>query len=233
MNDITNTNLYTPAKNIWWIEGTTPEIFQQEFDSIYQKALDGKLRGLNKSLAGDIDKEYKVVHSREFLDFIVNTYKSYLSEIRSNTTSKVLDWNDSLFKIEQWINIQTKNESNPVHAHSGLLSYVFWHKVPYTLEEELKLSNNSADYPGDFNFLYCDVDKQFVKNNNFGAYSISNLISHSLKIYKDKENHFAIFPAWLSHYVTKFLSTDEHRVTFSGNLGLPFQGKAKATKSII
>ena len=39
-----------------------------------------------------------------------------------------------------WVNYQYKTEFNPIHNHTGVYSFVIWMKIPYSWDEQIKLS---------------------------------------------------------------------------------------------
>ena len=57
-----------------------------------------------------------------------------------------------------WVNFQKKHEYNPMHNHSGVISWVIWYKVPYTFENEKNFgpgkSSSGNVCHGQFEFVY-------------------------------------------------------------------------------
>lgn len=108
-----------------------------------------------------------------------------------------------------WINVQRKGEFIPLHQHSGLYSFVLWFEIPYTIENEISKSSNSIlikDRSGKFEFVYI---------NPLGK--LSNVM---LNVDKSWEGNLAVFPAELHHQVYPFYTSDNLRITISGNLRL-------------
>jgi hypothetical protein len=108
-----------------------------------------------------------------------------------------------------WCNFQKKHEFNPVHTHTGILSFVIWVKIPYDLEEEKKVFpvvSNSDPRTSKFTFHY---------NNILGQ-----LRNYSLNIDKTFEGHIAMFPSHLNHSVNPFYTSDDFRISVAGNLRL-------------
>jgi AraC-like DNA-binding protein len=105
-----------------------------------------------------------------------------------------------------WVNFHTKHDYNPSHNHFGQLSFVIWLRIPYTFEQENLLHKPKDGYSkmnGDFHFQWIDT---------------TGLIrSHSLDADASRENYLCLFPATLHHNVFPFYSTDETRITVSGN----------------
>ena len=104
-----------------------------------------------------------------------------------------------------WVNFQKKHEFNPVHSHAGKLSFVIWVKVPYTYEDECNSvaakGVNEEPVAGCFEFLYTNILGQIERFT-----------------YPPTENILLIFPANLHHLVYPFYTSDEERISISGNL---------------
>ena len=113
----------------------------------------------NKNLAGNIKREYYSEKIKQivapFLESLGKEYREYW-DYHPNEDVKL----DST-----WVNYQKKYETNPVHNHSGILSYVAWMQIPYTLEEEQKqdsVKNARSPYPTYFSFLYSTIASTVV-----------------------------------------------------------------------
>lgn len=169
-------------------------------------------KNYNKRLAGNIEKEFyfpegaKVI--RDFIFEMCNKYDEtfdYLSTIRILTDDLPM----VLLDDDVWINFQHKHEFNPIHDHSGIYSFVIWLQVPYTIEDELKESpgkNSNKPSAGMFEFIYTNV---------LGA-SVSN----ALPVDKKWEGKIAFFPSKLAHCVYPFYTSNEYRISVSGNIKL-------------
>lgn len=214
--------LFTPCQDVWFVTGDTPEFIQKDLETWYQKAINSPntLGDVRNSLAGNLEQSYKVYHSQDHDNFINSTITRFLPEINSNSSK--LKYTNNISEGTHWINIQKKEDYNPVHSHIGMYSYVFWHKVPFKFEEEEKVSKlrhtNYDENYGDFLFRYIDYENSFVPlNGDTNKGMLSYLKISKMNIDNSKENTFSIFPAWLPHSVDPFYSVDEDRVTFSGN----------------
>lgn len=106
-----------------------------------------------------------------------------------------------------WVNWMKKYEYNPLHNHSGLFSYVIWLKVPYNMEEE-------------YNYFPLK-DKDKIKNGAFSIVNSGTVINEDLIF--PEEGEFAFFPAELIHQVYPFFSSDDYRVSISGNVRVDFK----------
>ena len=113
-----------------------------------------------------------------------------------------------LSKPDLWCNIQKKYEYNPIHNHAGDLSFVLYIKIPYDLNKEKAephaVNERQSTLPT-FSFLYP---------------SIGIVDSHMITLDHSHEGMMLIFPAWLQHMVTPFYTSDDYRISVSGNLTL-------------
>ena len=90
---------------------------------------------MNRSLAGQITKEYEITKSRQFLDPFLEemgrAYQKYWKYYPQENPN-----NNELNVESVWVNMQKKLEVNPLHSHAGTLSFVAWLYVPFKLEDE-------------------------------------------------------------------------------------------------
>ncbi len=127
----------------------------------------------------------------------------------SNYTLEVAKELDYLYTPDlkmgtSWVNFQKKYEFNPVHMHDGKMSYVIWMKIPYSYEEEAKRApaiNTSHSVAGCFEFIYTDMLGQIAKMT-----------------YTAQEGTLVVFPAALFHVVYPFYTSNEERISISGNI---------------
>lgn len=181
----------------------------REYTNNIRKNLD-KFKCNNSSLAGNIAREYyfddKTVKNIEriVLPYVLSYMETNMSMIFRN---KFPSTNDKIKLTSSWCNFQEKHEFNPTHDHDGFLSFVIWVNVPYTLEDErenksVKYSNTPA--AGCFEFVYCDI--------------LGTIHTHIIDCDKSKEGTLLIFPSRMKHAVYPFYTSDDYRVTISGNI---------------
>jgi hypothetical protein len=158
----------------------------------------------NDGLAGNIEKQYILSKSLPYLKTFMNEMcKSYCEHW--NFFKKEGDFH--FYQENLWVNFQKKNEFNPVHHHGGTFSFVCWLKVPYKIENELnaphvrETKNKAAST---FQFLYPNI--------------LGNLTLETLYVDHDWEKRVVLFPAHLSHCVYPFTTSDDYRISISGNL---------------
>jgi hypothetical protein len=161
---------------------------------------------MNRSLAGQITKEYQITKSRELLDpYLEEMGKSYQNE-----------WNyfpkenpNKDLKVESvWVNMQKKLEVNPLHNHDGTLSFVAWLYVPFKLEDERNMENCKNSRTVELSSTF-----QFVYNTTIGT--IANC---PMFVEKGWEGRIVMFPAKLLHMVYPFQTSDDYRISIAGNL---------------
>ena len=156
----------------------------------------------NKTLAGNIEKEYSVQKSSEILkNDLIALANEHHKHIKGNEDYP--HWN----LTSMWINFQKKYEHNPLHDHGGNLSFVMWVQIPYDLQEELELSNcktSNAPTNSLFSFVYTGV---------FGE-----IIDKEINVDKSYEGTIIMFNAKLKHLVYPFHTSDDYRISISGNI---------------
>jgi hypothetical protein len=164
----------------------------------------------NNLLVGNMEKEFNLNESFEKILF---PYSSSLADEFDDLNNKILDQPNTQKQVSNWvstgswINFQKKHEFNPLHDHSGDYSFVLWVQIPYDLKEELKLQNckNSNNQKNSlFNFSFLNQYGQFVEN--------------SLPVDKTWEGTMILFPSNLRHEVYPFFTSDDYRISISGNL---------------
>ena len=160
----------------------------------------------NHRLAGVIEKEYLSIKSKIILEpyliDLANEFHKYWNQW-SDDSGNLPRWNiDNV-----WMNFQKKYEYNPLHNHTGNLSFVLWVQVPYELEDELSLPNCiNSNTPANslFQFVYTNLEGEIVVDK--------------INVDKSYEGTIVIFPSSMYHMVYPFYTSDDHRISISGNL---------------
>lgn len=184
------------------ISSLPPDIFQAVMQEIKEVEVNpsGYAR-MNKTLAGQIEHEYQLKKSNHLLcPFVEAMAKSYAE-----------NWDyypGHDFKAEDpWVNFQKKTEYNPLHNHTGKLSYVCWMQIPYRLQDEFELErskHSNYNVASTFEFVYTTV--------------IGKITKQKLDIDQDWAGRIIMFPNELAHTVYPFFTSDEHRISVAGNL---------------
>jgi hypothetical protein len=104
-----------------------------------------------------------------------------------------------------WANFQKKHEFHPHHIHGGLYSFVIWSRIPYDLEEELKVFPDATyKCASMFTFYYTDI--------------LGQVHSHTVPVDKSYEGIICVFPKGLGHSVNPFYTSDDYRIAVSGDI---------------
>ena len=170
----------------------------------------------NKNLLGHMDEEYSLNHDKEniaeYLEALAHTYTQanpgYIEMFEEVSKANYY----KLYLDSLWVNKQKKYEFNPVHHHNGALSFVIWVKIPYNLEDEEKYfpqtsissQEGSGSYTSKFSFVYTDM--------------LGRIRHTPLPIDKTWEGRIIMFPAALHHCVYPFYTSDDYRISVSGNI---------------
>jgi len=179
----------------------------KEVEKIKLNFEDTNLKSASSYLAGNIEKEFHLVDSKEFVfDLMLPYTRGFQREFNYLTDVNVLTTPKKLVLENAWVNFQKKYEFNPLHNHSGLLSFVIWLNIPYNKEDEVlagpgKQSNSPLS--GTFSFSYVD--------------SIGKIKTHNLFIDKSWEYTMIMFPSNFMHTVYPFYTSDDYRISVSGN----------------
>ena len=174
---------------------------------LYLNTKSNATKPANHRLVGHIKKEYDYINvPKEVQRFFISKcfqqpIKHHLDHI--NILNNPLPLNlDSL-----WINYQKKYEFNPVHEHSGLFSFIVFLKIPYDLNEEDK--------------IFPTVNNKIHYSSRLGFATLlpsGRILSRALDVDKSFENKMIMFPAHYKHYVYPFYTSDDYRITVSGNI---------------
>ena len=189
-----------PAKIFLPLEKEINKI-QKDFESA---------EAVNDTLVGQIKKEYKLTDCHSLID----EYLQHLLQDYNNNNAQWLSFapvvkEDTSYVLDQlWVNFQEKYEFNPPHDHSGVMSFVIWMKIPYSIENESKQYSNArhGSQAGKFGFLYTDT--------------LGKISEITLPVDKTWQGKIALFPASMYHYVNPFYTSDDYRISVSGNIKL-------------
>lgn len=161
----------------------------------------------NDTLAGNIEKEYELYDCKQYTQELVLPYVNQYDQKFNFFSRMVMLTNHRPIVIDRlWVNFQKKYEFNPFHDHTGFLSFVLWLQIPYTIEDENKYSpgrNSNKPCGGQFEFHYNTI--------------VGEMASHHVPTERSEENTLLLFPAKLPHSVYPFYTSDDYRITVSGN----------------
>jgi len=192
-----------------------PEIYQdlnKEILDIHRASETGTLdkkgiERMNRTLAGQITKEYQITKSLPLLNpYLEEMGRAYQKEWNYYPKENP---NDNKLKVESvWVNMQKKLEVNPLHNHDGTLSFVAWLYVPFKLEDERNMENCKNSRTVELSSTF-----QFVYNTAIGTIANCPMFVES-----GWEGKIVMFPSQLLHMVYPFQTSDEYRISIAGNL---------------
>lgn len=168
----------------------------------------------NHRLAGAIEKEYTLsAKTNNYIQSLIFDH-GHLKKLDDNInvlkSINILTKDVPATIQNSWVNYMKKYEYNPIHNHDGVYSYVLYTKIPYDINEEKLNSstkNSRSNTPGHLVFVYDDC----------------GITTCSIPTDRTYENHMILFPASLWHCVHPFYTSDEYRISISGNIKLDIQ----------
>lgn len=166
----------------------------------------------NKFLAGHMKHEYLLIESAGILEkYILDMALAYNDQFSYFSEIDVLTNPVPMVMKNPWVNFQAKHEFNPLHNHKGLLSFVIWLQIPYDLKEEFsqgpgKFNNPLENRTSIFEFVYVSA--------------LGQVANQAINVDKSYENNMIIFPAKMMHSVYPFYTSDDYRISISGNVML-------------
>jgi len=167
----------------------------------------------NEFLAGNIEREYVITDSVPQLETLINDVAHQYFEtygVPSTPRRKYkFTSTPTLGTPAVWVNFQKKHEFNPIHHHSGLLSFIIFVRIPFYLSDEIKNPssvNSRAPFPGVLSFHYVD------------QYMPGGVQTYNLPVDKTFEGKMIMFSSNLMHSVSPFFTSDDYRITISGNI---------------
>ena len=168
----------------------------------------------NDHLVGIIEREYKLIKSRDvFVPFLKDMLNQYLMEVYQTDTGSTSSFYNTVRHKKEWdvsdiwVNLQKKYEYNPLHNHSGDFSFVSWMELPYNISDEQNVKNvkygRAKGMASTFEFVYTNI--------------LGEIGTYCIPVEKGWEGRIIIFPARLLHQVYAFQTSDNYRISISGN----------------
>jgi len=178
------------------------DIYNSVMSEVKEIERDGSPNTYNHELAGIIEKEYLLKKSKFFLDpFLLEMSKEYLKNFGMGIV-------ENYIVGDVWVNLQKKNEYNPMHCHDGILSFVIWMKIPYKMSDEFQMdsvkNSNPTIMPSCFEFVYTNI--------------LGEIGGFQIPVEEGWEGRIVMFPSRLKHQVYPFQTSDGYRISISGNL---------------
>jgi len=185
------------------------DLSDDEFSPILEEALEiqknfSQAQPMNDKLIGHIKHEYLIKKTHRLIETLAMQMSA---KYQIAYPSFKLPEKYNLSMDGAWINFQKKHEFNPLHNHSGDFSFVIYVKIPYTIEEEKKYTPHVPELfqvPGSFLFHYTDT--------------LGQIAPWCIPTDQSYERRMILFPAKMMHTVYPFYSSDDFRISISGNL---------------
>lgn len=149
-------------------------------------------------LAGDLSEEFRITDTST-IDLIKSELLTHLVNIEGRMVHNItLSSPEKPNSHEEvWVNFQKKNEFNPRHQHTGVLSFVMYVSLPEEIREEHKNAKGNTKTRGLIQFS-------------------SEFTNDSLNL-NPCEGDILIFQSSHMHQVYPFYS-DATRITIAGNI---------------
>ena len=214
-----NYNIHEFSNNLGYIDEKMPDdVFKIVLDEIDIAA--GQKVPHNTKLVGNIEEQYLMGFKNQINMYKLETYLRGLAGIYEKKFNYMSCMGNQTMSLDQgmsfdlrlrncWVNFMKKYEFNPIHNHSGLYSFVIFVKIPFELNEEFaspRTQNEKQRFPGCFSF-YC--------GNGLGEF-----VPHVIEADRTWEQVIMLFPSITQHCVYPFYTSDDYRITVSGNLYL-------------
>ena len=193
------------------------QLSDKDFKWIKKEVVKAKKEGVeyNKTLIGHIQEEYKMPGvSKSFNDFLCAVASSHPVFQNVNRQLHLLSENKPLFLHSFWVNYMKKHEFNPPHNHQGLYSFVIFVKIPYDLKKEenyfskIRIVTSLEDESNTSKFTFLNTDYH------------GDIKTTVVPVDKSFEGKMFMFPSKQLHMVNPFYTSDNYRITVSGNLKL-------------
>lgn len=202
-----------------------PEKFVQQVDAKASQMLSdeqlAKKYDHSMNLAGNVQQEVRFSagwlngDGKEIRDWLISLGRYYLdqppfgSDLRRSIYH--FDYNvDVLDLTSMWTVSQWAGDFNPLHTHHGVLSGVFYTRMPKSLAaEKATEETHHRRGNGDIEFMCGGVSHPLNGNSALFTPAVGDLF---------------LFPSWLTHTVYPFRTPQEERRSVSFNLNFARKG---------
>ena len=183
-----------------WVGQMSDEVIN-EVSRIIESRRDTQDHRIGKDqLAGRVDEQISIEDAvstdtvNHILDHVVTWAQMTGMEI----------YTDQLKVEGLWVNLQKEFEYNPIHAHDGMFSFVFYTKNTISRDNATNNKFDKADKPlaGHIELHYGET--QFMNWTSMMHYP--------------EKGDILIFPSWLNHSVYPFHDPNGERISVAGNI---------------
>ena len=105
-----------------------------------------------------------------------------------------------------WCNVTTTGQYQAAHNHDSVLSFVIWLNIPHDTDEEKLIMDGMHPEAGDFLFMYTDMLGKIRRKN--------------IHLNKSYSGTMMLFPSEIHHAVYPHFSTNEPRISLSGDVSM-------------
>jgi hypothetical protein len=163
----------------------------------------------NNYLVGNIKHEYMLKDSASHIESLmlpmITEYEKQYNYLDNNRVNSQLA--SVCLAPSPWVNFMSANEINPLHNHSGVISFVIWLQIPWDRKTEIAKFpdlNPVGVVAGSFELVYINI--------------LGQMTSYRKLLDASNEGCAILFPASMSHMVYPFTeSQGQHRISVSGN----------------
>jgi len=197
-----DSNIHSQSNLNFVAEKIPEDIYWSLLDYTRKRRLD-EVWNMNSRLAGALDQQsslsewkYECPGLEEYLLDRVNGIWDWVYTTCPWEFNKTKDITRFIRLHNLWVNYQKKDQYNPVHVHSGVVSFVIFVDIPYGPEER----------------------------DNFYSDGAFQLEKEVLPVDSSWNGTLLMFPSTTNHAVYPFRSTDKERTTVSGNIAWNVEG---------
>jgi len=197
-----DSNIHSQSNLNFVAEKLPPDIYRSLLKYTRKRRHD-EVWNMNTRLAGALDQQsslpewkYECPGLEEYLLDRVNGIWDWVYTTCPWEFDKTKDITQFIKLHNLWVNYQKPNQYNPMHVHSGVVSFVIFVDIPYGPEER----------------------ENFYSDGSF------QLEKEVLPVDNSWNGTIIMFPSTTNHGVYPFRSTDQERTTVSGNITWNVEG---------
>lgn len=187
-----------------WVGKLDEDIINDVNDIIESRRGDPKSKIGADLLAGRVEEQLTIE------DVVSDTTKNHILDHAVTWAQSIgMEIYTEQLQIEGlWVNLQKEFEYNPIHAHDGMFSFVFYTKNTITREDatdnmfDRNITSESKALAGHIDLHYGET--QFMNWTSMHHYP--------------EKGDILIFPSWLNHSVYPFHDPQGERISVAGNI---------------